>query len=384
VKLEGAAAPPPKDRTAPLKLDGAAASLPKDRTAPLKLEAPVSPALRERTAPIRTEPVTPPPKEKTSPVRLEPDAPAAAAPEPLEGVLRREISRKWAWTVVSLVLAPALFVVLFLFSRSRQIVPGSEHEGAAVEAAVAEKRHLLDDGNRLLADGKIEEARQRFLELARVAPESAAARDALRRSERLLAKKAEQERRNAEVSRQVAAAEAARVGGDPAGAAAAAEAALALEPDHAEAVSLRRAALDEIRRLPKADQRKAEARLKSLRAAAPPVPTPAPASAAVRGAAAGPARQLAFRSPFSAGTVFVRMNGTEVLRRSFDFGGRAGGLLEAGIDLPARTGELRAWVFSADGVVRAYAATRLDLAEGDARPVVLGLDRAQKLSVGLE
>jgi len=78
------------------------------------------------------------------------------------------------------------------------------------------------------------------------------------------------------------------------------------------------------------------------------------------------------------------MNGTEVLRRSFDFGGRAGGLLEAGIDLPARTGELRAWVFSADGVVRAYAATRLDLAEGDARPVVLGLDRAQKLSVGLE
>jgi serine/threonine-protein kinase len=380
--------PPSRDRTAASRLEGAAAPVPKERTAPLKLEAPVSPAQRERTAPFRTEPApAAPPKEKTSPVRLEPGAEGGAGVEPLEGVLRREVSRKWAWGVVGLVLAPALFVVLLLFARSRQIVPGSENDGSAAEAAVAEKRRLLVDGNQLLSDGKIEEARQRFLELARVAPESAAARDALRKTDRLLAKKAEQDRRSAEVARQLSMARAARAAADPAAAVAAADAALALEPDHAEAQVLRRAAVEEIRRLPKSEQRKAESRLRTLRAESRPLRPPAPAALAAavpRDAAAGSPLRLAFRSPFAAGTVFVRMNGTEILRRSFDFGGKTGAVLEANVDLPARSGEIRAWVFSADGSVRAYAATRVDLAEGDSRSVVLGLDRGQKLSVGLE
>ncbi|HUM02264.1 MAG TPA: hypothetical protein VL084_08255, partial [Thermoanaerobaculia bacterium] len=380
--------PPPRDPAAATRLDGAVAPAPKDRTAPLKVEAPVSPLIRERTAPFRTEPApAAPPKEKTSPVRLEPGSEAGAGVDPLEGVLRREVSRKWAWAVVGLVLAPALFVILLLFSRSRQIVPGSESDGSAAEAAVAEKRRLLDDGNQLLSDGKIEEARQRFLELARVAPESAAARDALRKTDRLLAKKAEQDRRSADVARELSAARAARAAADPAAAVVAADAVLSLEPDQAEALALRRAAVEEIRRLPKSEQRRAEARLRTLRAEARPLPPPAPAAPAAvapREASAGSPLRLAFRSPFVAGTVFVRMNGTEILRRSFDFGGKTGGVLEANVDLPARSGEIRAWVFSADGSVRGYAATRVDLAEGDSRSVVLGLDRAQKLSVGLE
>ena len=343
-------------------------------------------APKERTAPIRLEPApVAPPKEGTSPVRLEPGAVAPPDAEPLEGVMRREVNRTWAWAVVGLVLTPALLVVLLLFARSRQIAPGNEKDGTAAEAAVAEKRRLLDDGTRLLADGQLEEARQRFLELARVAPESVAARDALRKTERLLAKKADQDRRSAEVAERLALARSARAGGDPAGAAAAAEAALALEPDDAEAQALRRAAVEEIRRLPKAERRRAEARLRSLRVEAPqPSPSaPAAATAAPREPAAGFSHRLSFRSPFPAGTVFVRMNGTEILRRSFEFG-KTGGVLEANVDLPARSGELRAWVFSADGNIRSYAATRVDLAAGDPRSVVLGLDRAQKLSVGLE
>jgi len=107
-------------------------------------------------------------------------------------------------------------------------------------------------------------------------------------------------------------------------------------------------------------------------------------AAVVAGQASGPTVRMVFRSPFGAGTVFLRMNGKEVLRRTFDFDRRKGGLLEANVELPVRSGELRAWVFSADGLVRSYAATRLELAEGDLRSVVLGLDRSQKLSVSLE
>jgi predicted Ser/Thr protein kinase len=376
-------APPPRERPPTPRPEPQAAPVPRDRPAPVRLETAPAPAPKERTAPLRTEPA--PAREKAPPAAPQPAGESAAASETLEGVLRREVNRTWARAVVGLTLVPALAVVVLLFARSRQLVPSGEGEGTAVEAAVVEKRHLLDDGNRLLSDGRIEEARQRFLELARLAPESAAARDALRRTERLLAKKAEQDRRSAEVERQLAAARAAQAGGDPAAAAAAAEAALAVEPDHADAQALRRAAADEIRRLPKAEQRRAEARLRALRSAAPPPkPVPSAEAAGATAGAAGPAVRLAFRSPFAAGTVFVRMNGTEVLRRSFDFGGKAGGVFEANLELPARSGELRAWVFSADGDVRGYAVTRLDLAEGAARSVILGLDRAQKLSVGVE
>lgn len=375
---------PQRERTAGARLDVPAAPVPRERTAPLRLEGPAAAPTKERTAPVKTE-FSPAagPKEKTSPLRLEPSAVEAAGREAPDGVMRREVNRRWAWAIVGLVLAPALFIVVLLFARSRQFVPAGQQEGAAIEAAVAEKRQLLEDGNRLLADGKIEEAKQRFLELARLAPESATAKEALHRTERLLVRKAERDRRNGELATHLAAARAARVDGDLAAAVAASDAALSIEPDHAEALALRAAAVDGIRRLPRAEQRKAEARIRTLRTAVPPAPAAAAAVPAPE-AAAGPSLRVAFRSPFGAGTVFVRMNGTEVLRRSFNFGRQKGGLLEASVELPARSGELRAWVFSADGSVRGYGVLRVDLADGARRSVLLGLDGARNLSVALE
>ena len=378
---------PPRERTAGARLDVPAAPVPKERTAPLRLEGPAAAPPKERTAPVKTE-FSPAagPKEKTSPLRLEPSGGEAAGKEAPDGVMRREVNRRWAWAIVGLVLAPALFIVVLLFARSRQIVPAGQKEGAAIEAAVAEKRQLLEDGNRLLAGGKIEEAKQRFLELARLAPESVAAKEALQRTERLLVRKAERDQRNGELATHLAAARAARADGDLAAVVVASDAALSIEPDHAEALALRTAATDGLRRLPRAEQRKAAARIQTLRAAAPPAPAVPAAAAAVPApeAAAGPPLRVTFRSPFGAGTVFVRMNGTEVLRRSFDFGRLKGGLLEASVELPARSGELRAWVFSADGTVRGYGVLPVDLADGAHRSVVLGLDGARKLSVALE
>jgi predicted Ser/Thr protein kinase len=350
---------------------------PHERTAPLKLEAPAPPPAKERTSPFRTEPFLGAPQ---APVE------AAERNDRLEFVLRRDLNRRWAFTIVAALSVVAIVVVVVLFTRSRQIVPRGEGDRAAAHAAVAEKRHLLDDGNRLLGEGKIQEAKERFVELSRLAPESAAAREALGRTERLLVKKAERDRRNAEVARHLSAARTARDGRDPAGLLAATEAALALEPDHPEALALKSEALDQKMRLPRAEKRKVEARLKSLRAAAatasPSSPTGASATAGPEAAVVGPPLRVTFRSPFPAGTVFVGMNGSQVLRRTFDFGGRSGGTVEASVELPAATGEIRAWVFSADGKVREYGIVRADLG-APGRSLVLGLD-SRKLSLKLE
>jgi predicted Ser/Thr protein kinase len=374
--------PSPRDGSEDARLE-AVAAMPKERTAPVRVEAPPAPSAKEGTAPVRVgSPVGA--KERTPPAKEEPEVRKQAGENTAEGVLRREVDRRWAWMVVGLAAIPALLGVGLLYARSRQIVPGGVAERGAVRAAVAEKRRLFDQGNRLLAEGRIEEARQSFLDLARRAPESAAAKEALKDAERLLARKAERDRVSAEIAGHLAVAKTAREGGDLAAVVAAADAALALEPDHPEALALRRDAADEIRRLPRAQRRKTEARLRTLRAGPPaPVPT-APASAAPALATAGSPIRVALRCPFGSGTLFVRMNGTEVLHRSFDLDPRKGGLFETNLELPSRDGELRAWVFSADGSVRSYGFLRMDLAEGAHRTLLLGLDREHRLSMALE
>jgi hypothetical protein len=300
--------------------------------------------------------------------------------------MRRDVSRRWAFAIVAAVLLPALLVVVVLFARGRQIVSKGEREDAAAEAAIAEKKRLLEEGNRLLTEGKIEEAKDRFVELVRLAPESAAAKEAMRRTERLFVKKAERDRRNAEVAKHLSVARAARDRSDQAAVLVAAEAALALEPDQPEAAAMRSAAADQMKSLPRAEQRKAAARLKSLRAAASATPLSAAAAVESTGpeaAPAGPPLRVTFRSPFATGTVFVRMNGSEVLRRSFDFGNRAGGTVEANVELPAGKGDLHAWVFSGDGRVREFGTVKADVGAGG-RSLVLGLDGGRKLSLTLE
>jgi len=291
---------------------------------------------------------------------------------------------RWVGVIVGILVLPALVIVGALFARSRQIVPAGERDVAAAEAAVSHKKRLLEEGNRLLADGKLEEAKQAFLELARVAPESSTAKEALLKVDRLLGRKAERERVATDVARHLAAAKAAQAAGDLPTVAAEAEVALALDPSHPEATELRRAATEAIRRLPRAEQRKAEAELKALRAA-----PPAAAAALVEGASApeagaGPPLHVILRSSFGSGTLIVRMNGAEVLRRSFGSGAGPVGLLEADVELLTRVGELRAWFFSADGTWRGYGSLRVDLPEGVRRSIVLATRGDRKLSMALE
>jgi hypothetical protein len=299
-------------------------------------------------------------------------------------MLRREVKTWWVGAIVAILVLPALVIVGALFARSRQIVPTGESDVAAAAAAVSHKKHLLEEGNRLLADGKLEEARQAFLGLARVAPGSSTAKEALLKVDRLFGRKAERERVATDLVRHLAAAKAAQSAGDLPAVVVAAEAALALEPGHAEATELRRAATEAIRRLPRAEQRKAEEQLRALRA------EPLAGAAAIAGrastpdAGAEPPLHVIFRSSFGSGTLIVRMNGAEVIRRSFGTGGGRAALLEADVELPSRAGELRAWFFSADGTWRGYGSLRVDLPEGVRRSIVLATSGDRKLSMALE
>jgi predicted Ser/Thr protein kinase len=369
--------PPMKERTAPQRVEMPASVPPKERTAPLKVEAPPA-AKGEAPRPAAG-------RDRTGGTRLEAAPEPAGEREAIAGLLRREVNRSWVGVIVGVLVLPALVVIGALFAKSRQIVPAGEREVAAAEAAVSEKKRLLEEGNRLLADGKLEEARQKFLRLAQVAPESRTAKEVLLKVDRLLGRKAERERIAAEITRRLAAAKGALAAGDLPAVQAEAEAALALEAGHPEALELQRSAVEAIRRLPRAEQRKAEARLKSLRAQRSVAASAAPAvAAAAPDTAAGPPLRITLRSSFSSGTLFVRMNGTEIFRRSFDFGARPGGQVAAEVELPSRSGELRAWVFSGDGFHRSYGSLRVDLPEGVRKSFVLAALDGGRLSMALE
>ncbi|MGE5346749.1 MAG: protein kinase domain-containing protein, partial [Acidithiobacillales bacterium] len=375
--------PSPRERAAGVRVEPAAGTA-KEWTGPLKLETPPAPPTKEGNGPAWVEALPAVMEEVTTRPKPEPAAAEPPAGETPEGVLRREVRRRWAWAIVALVIAPVLSIVVLLYVQARQIVPRGDQERRAAGAAMTEKRNLLEEGNRYLAEGKFEEAKKSFLELTRRAPESVAAREALQDAERRLARKAERDRLAAEVAAHLAAARTARGGADLAAVVAEADAALAIEPDQQEALALRRAAGNDIRRLPKPQQRKIEARLRTLRAKMPLAPAPsAPAASVAALGAAGPSLRVAFRSPFDAGTLFVRLNDKEILRRAFEFDSGKGGLVEANVELSASSGELRAWLFSADGSVRSYGVLRMDRAEGERR-LVLGLDGGQRLSMALE
>ncbi len=119
-------------------------------------------------------------------------------------------------------------IVGFLAQRSSSIAGRGGDEAAAREALA--KKKLLEDGTRLLGAGQPAEARVKFLELVRLAPESAAARTALQQSEQLLAKKQEAERRAAEAGAYLAEARRARASADWARAVVEADGALASRP----------------------------------------------------------------------------------------------------------------------------------------------------------
>ncbi len=325
-------------------------------------------------------------RERTAPVRIEAAPAAAAEPEEkatFSGVLRRDVNRRWVLIILGIAVGLGLLIAGLMWQRSRSIAPSKNPaESAAFEETVATSRRLLDDGNRFLAEGKLEEARKSFADLVRRAPDSAPARDALRQTQLLIAKKAELDRRNEQVARHLEAARAARETSRWPAAASEAAAARALEPENEEAKGIEALALESIRKLPKGARSRAEAELRALKAA--PAAAVAPATAGRLPAADLPL-SVSFRSPVPEGWLFVRFDDREVFRRAFEFGpGASGGLVEGNADLPPGSGELRVWVIAADGSVRDYATRKVERTGNEKRTLVVELDAARKLSLAVK
>ena len=370
---------------------------------------PGAPAIRDVSAPIpqqrtqvpRPGAPRPPGRDITGPIGTRPATGAQPLPAPdggpktLKEMLSLTVNRRWGLAVIGAAILAAVVVVGALVQRSATIA-GRGADAAAAEEALA-KRRLLEDGTRLLGAGQPAEARAKFLELVRRAPESAAARSALQQAEQLLAKKQEDERRAAETGAYLAEARRARASTDWARAVVEADGALALDPANAEAKEIREAAQAEIRKQGRAGQKKAESQIRTLKASPRPRPTavpeptaaapeavePAPAAAPAPPPAGARVRlRIAFRAPITQGYVMIRRNDAEIWRRAFDFGRKSGGgSLDGEVEVAAGAGEFKIWVIATDRSISEYQVVPLNVGEG--RTLALDVDAQKKLAVSL-
>jgi hypothetical protein len=304
------------------------------------------------------------------------------------------VDRRWGFVVIGAAVLAGVAIVGALVHRSSSI-EGRGGEEAAAEQTLAKKK-LLEDGTRLLGAGQPAEARVKFLELVRLAPESAAARSALQQSEQLLARKQEDERKAAEAGAYLAEARRARASSDWARAVVEADGALAVDPGNAEAREIREAAQAEIKKQGRAAQKKAESQIRTLKASPRPKPTaapePAPAAAPASVEAPPPAApapvgprvrlRVAFKAPITQGYVMIRRNDVEIWRRAFDFGRKSGGgTLEGEVEVASGAGEYKVWVIAADRSVSEYQVVPLTVGEG--RTLALDVDTQKKLAVSM-
>ena len=320
--------------------------------------------------------------------------PVSTVPEKMPDVLKREVNRRFVFLTVGVAVLIATVVVGLLLQRSCAIAGKAPDE--TVERDTLARKKLLDDGTRALAEGRPAEARAAFLDLVRQAPESAAARAALEKSEMALAKKDDQDRRLAEAGARLAVAREARDANDFGRVIVEANAILALVPDSAEARELKAAALAEVTKQGRAAQKKATDRIRSTKSAAKPaaLPTPVPEPSAVAPRVETPAPpagpiparvrlRITVTVPAPQGYVMLRRNDVEVFRRPFDFGRKSGGgSIDGEIEVPSGPAEWKAWVIATDRSVNQYKVAPLTLG-GDGRTLALDVDVSKNLTVTL-
>ncbi|HYN40359.1 MAG TPA: hypothetical protein VE129_01180, partial [Thermoanaerobaculia bacterium] len=105
----------------------------------------------------------------------------------------------------------------------------------------------------------------------------------------------------------------------------------------------------------------------------PKLATPTPGSARIR---------VVFQSPAPEGYVMVRRNDKEVFRRQFDFGRKsAGGLVEGTIEVPSGPATIKAWAIPTNRSFNGYETAELVIPGGEARTLVLELNAANKLVI---
>jgi Protein kinase domain len=366
--------------------------IPPARPAPLPpstLKGPAPPA-----KPLSVLPVPSLPPELTEPLPPLPPAPPPPKPK-TDAPTKKGGPSRFVVAVLggTLIIAAAVLGVVWarkaLNDRSLQAI--EEAKGKEV----AERADLMAEGNRLVGAGSFAEALEKYREVVRREPTSAAARDAVAKTELLLVEKERAAGKAKEVEAHLSAArEADRAVDDPK-VIEEAEAALAIEPENAGARSLRETARARIASHSAAEQKRiAEALKKKAKPTQAPVqasPSPAIAQRTAREPAAPvptPATGkvvISFASPIPEGHVMVSLNDKFIFRKSFAFGKKSGGgQVDGSAEIPSGRGTFKVWVIAPDRSINQYKEFPASVPGGDTKTLRLDLDSGGNLSVTLK
>ena len=373
---------------------------------PARLTPPIPvarPAPPPSTVPAPAPPSKPPsvlpvpalPPELTEP--LPPLPPAPPPPTPRTGAPKKKKGGPSRFVVAvvggTLVIAAAVLGVVWarkaLNERSLQTI----EEAKAKE--VAERADLMAEGNRLVGAGTFAEGLEKYREVVRREPTSAAARDAVAKTELLLAEKEMAAGKAKEVEAHLSAAREADRAADDLKVIEEAEAALAVETANAEARSLRAAAHARIASRGAAEQKRmAEALKKKAKPAQAPVQASAAPSIGQRTAreTAAPVPTpatgkvvISFASPIPEGHVMVSFNDKFIFRKSFAFGKKSGGgQVDGSAEIPSGRGTFKVWVIAPDRSINQYKEFPASVPGGDTKTLRLDLDAGGNLSVSLK
>jgi serine/threonine protein kinase len=326
--------------------------------------------------------------ETLAPLPPVPPPPRAEAPKKKEG------SSRFVLAVVGGTLLLAAVILGALWTRKAVNERNVQATEEAKAREVAERADLMAEGNRLVGAGSFAEALAKYREIVRRDPSSAAARDAVAKTEVLLADKEKVVSRAKEIESHLALARQADQARDDLKVIEETEAALFLEPENAEGKSLHEAAHARIASRGAAEQKKLAEELKKkakptqaplpsvaapvaaprlARETAPPVPTPATAKVGI-----------SFASPIPEGHVMVSLNDKFIFRKSFAFGKKSGGgQVDGSAEVPSGRGSFKVWVIAPDRSINQYKELPVSIPGGETKTLRLDLDATGNLTVSL-
>lgn len=373
-----------------MKLVAAGAPAPKPPARP----SPAEPSRRPVSSPALRAPAPPqpPPSRHLPPVELEPiPEPPSKPPSVHQPLMKRSINGLFVALIIGVVLLAAGITGGVLWSKKVKL----DAQAAAVdqdrEREVKELKGLMEGGNRLLVAGNASQALEKFREVIRRKPDSEAAREAVARAEELARTTEAGEEIGREIETRLAAARQAAETGEFDNALNELSAVLLLQPENAEALSIRESVKAAKAEMIAAEKKAATELAKKKKPTPVPTPvrdvkpvvpfeppkvaTPTPGSARIR---------IVFQSPAPEGYVMVRRNDKEVFRRQFDFGRKsAGGLVEGTIEIPSGAATIKAWAIPTNRSFNGYKAVELVIPGGEARTLALELNADKELVVTL-
>jgi eukaryotic-like serine/threonine-protein kinase len=293
-----------------------------------------------------------------------------------------KISPSWFWRITIGAAALLLIVAGVLLVRRSSAARPTVTFDSALAKEVANRRHDLDEGRKLLDAGRYQESLTLFRSVLAKDPDSRAAREYAQKAEAVLQGKEQEARRSTDAEKVMQLAQAAFNEGNFEEARKRADEALTLESGRADAQKLREEASA------KMAEAVAASKKKTARSAVTPAKRPTTTLARGRGAETAPTAlpapasassvptlRLLFNSPISEGHVMVAVNDQILLRHPFNFSRKQGlfktiketGTVDASIPVQAGPLNVKVWLSGPDISASTFATASTQMPSGGSR-----------------